>query len=81
MMNQLGEGAFGTVYKAVLGRDRIVAVKMIRADIAALDEGAKVAFYEEIDTMIKICGPYIVEFVGFGVKPLTGRSDLEILSA
>ncbi|KAL7718304.1 Serine-threonine protein kinase [Entamoeba marina] len=57
----IGDGSFGVVYKGFY-KGREVAVKKLKA--RADKDGVLEEFQKEIDVMIRLHGPYIVEFVG-----------------
>ena len=61
----LGEGAFSRVYAATL-RDRAVAVKQLRLDLAEADV---VRFIDEVAVMHELTHPNVVQFVGSVWEP------------
>ena len=66
ILNQLGGGAFGVVYKAKqLGTNRIVAIKHIRPELHS-SEKARQLFIREASIATQMKHPNIVECLGFG---------------
>ncbi|KAM5563347.1 hypothetical protein ABKV19_018152 [Rosa sericea] len=64
----IGRGGFGSVYKAVLDRDRVVAVKKLNMSVDSSDDITELnrkSFENEIRTLTEVRHRNVIKFYGF----------------
>jgi serine/threonine protein kinase len=70
---KLGEGAFGTVFRAVhKTTSEIVAIKFLKNALAPLEQ---TAFIREIGILVKNDHPAALRLIGYSFRPATGRDE------
>ncbi|KAJ8612592.1 hypothetical protein CTAYLR_009798 [Chrysophaeum taylorii] len=66
----LGEGGAGSVYRAELPSDGVVAIKRLH-DSPKHSHGGTAAFLQEVEILSRMHDPNVIELLGFAVDPLS----------
>eukprot|EP00058_Branchiostoma_floridae_P016231 XP_002601719.1 hypothetical protein BRAFLDRAFT_215403 [Branchiostoma floridae] len=65
--NNLGEGAFGTVYKGTLASGTVVAVKRLKKPTDQMTQHASKAFTQEVNVLSRFSHENLVPLIGYSI--------------